>query len=77
MLQGLVPVSAETRGITTSVHIEAGEDVAYHIVQRAKVINADVICMAAHGPGQVRGALGGSLVLDVIHRAERPLLLVR
>ncbi|HSI03577.1 MAG: universal stress protein [Myxococcota bacterium] len=77
MLQGLAPECADTYDISSQVRVEAGEDVARHIVDRATAIHADAICMASHGSGWVAGALGGSVVHEVLRLADRPVLLVR
>ena len=77
MLQGLVPQCADTYDISSQVRIESGEDVARHIIERAKSIEADAICMASHGKGRVTTALGASVVHEVVHLADRPVLLVR
>ncbi len=77
MMHGLTPECADTYDISTQVHIEAGEEVARHVVERAKTINADAICMAGHGSGRLTTALGSSVVHEVLRLADRPVLVVR
>ncbi len=77
MLQGLTPECADGYDISTRVHIEAGEEVARHVVEHAKAAEADAICIASHGAGRLTTALGGSVVHEVLRLADRPVLLVR
>lgn len=77
LLQELVPEGGEAYDLSCSIHIERGEDVARHIVDRARLIGAEAICIAGHGAGRVCNTLGLSIVNDVIHLADRPVLVVR
>ena len=47
------------------------------IVQQANEVGADLVAMASHGRSGLARAFFGSVANGVLHRIERPLLLVR
>jgi nucleotide-binding universal stress UspA family protein len=76
-LRKLIPSDAETSGISTHVVIAEGRTVADAIIDMAKRVDADAICMASHGRSAVGRALLGSVAEKVVHWAHRPVFIIR
>jgi len=74
-LSNLVQVSAEI-GIPARSRIAFGP-VASSIINTAVEEGVDLIAMASHGSGGLRGVYYGSVAAGVLHRVDRPLLIVR
>ena len=64
------------RGIDVKSRIENGPVVA-GILEVAESENADLIAMASHGRTGLGRVFYGSVAAGVLHKADRPLLLVR
>jgi nucleotide-binding universal stress UspA family protein len=69
------------RALSDDNAVEADEeilegDAAEHIVELARARDAAVIVIGSRGHGAVRGALLGSVSSAVLHRADRPVLVV-
>ena len=64
------------KGITTHYQIEKGS-VVRRIIDVAERVNADLIAMASHGRTGLSHVFYGSVAAGVLHRIDRPLLLVR
>ena len=64
------------KGITTHHLIEKGS-VVRRIIDVAECVNADLIAMASHGRTGLSHVFYGSVAAGVLHRIDRPLLLVR
>jgi len=67
---------AEERALTSESRLLVG-DPAKKIVELADSMGADLIVVGSHGHGAVSGALLGSVSRGVLHRARRPVLIVR
>jgi nucleotide-binding universal stress UspA family protein len=52
-------------------------DPAKKIVELADSIGADLIVVGSHGHGAISSALLGSVSRGILHRARRPVLVVR
>jgi nucleotide-binding universal stress UspA family protein len=76
-LRDLVPAEASERGITTHVTVVDGGQPAEAIVQAAERLNVDVIAMASRGRSGLARAVLGSVAQEVVHRARRPVFVVR
>ncbi|MEX2314510.1 MAG: universal stress protein [Thermomicrobiales bacterium] len=63
--------------IANHVHPNPQADVARSIVEHADELNADLIALATHGSGGIRGFLFGSIAQQVLRQGRRPVLLVR
>lgn len=63
-------------GVVTESHMTVG-DVAECIAAFASSHGCDQIVMGTRGLGGVRGALLGSVASEVLHLADRPVLLVK
>ena len=67
---------AEERAVRSESRLLVGEP-AKTIVELADSIRADLIVVGSHGHGAISGALLGSVSRGVLHRARRPVLIVR
>jgi nucleotide-binding universal stress UspA family protein len=76
-LRDLVPAEAKSLGIATHVSIVDGGKAAEAIVQAAERLDADAIAMASHGRGGLARTVLGSVTGEVVHRAHRPVYVVR
>jgi nucleotide-binding universal stress UspA family protein len=76
-LRDLVPVEAKSLGIATHVNIVDGGKAAEAIVQAAERLDVDAIAMASHGRGGLARTVLGSVAQEVVHRAHRPVYVVR
>jgi nucleotide-binding universal stress UspA family protein len=63
-------------GVATESHVVVG-DVAASIAEFAAKHGCDQIVMGTRGLGGVKGALLGSVASEVLHLADRPVLLVK
>ena len=68
--------SFRSKGIDSRTVIEQGP-VVVSILTVAERENADLIAMASHGRSGLTRVFYGSVAAGVLHRADRPLLLVR
>jgi nucleotide-binding universal stress UspA family protein len=66
----------ESENIETEAHIGEGP-IAETIIEIAKHANADLIAMASHGRTGLGHVFYGSVAAGVLHRADRPLLMIR
>lgn len=62
--------------VTTESHVVVG-DIAASIAEFATRHGCDPIVMGTRGVGGVKGALLGSVASEVLHLADRPVLLVK
>jgi nucleotide-binding universal stress UspA family protein len=76
-LRALIPPNAESLGITTHLTIVDGGRAGEAVVQAAERLNVDVICLASRGRSGLARAVLGSVAQDVVHRARRPVFVVR
>ncbi len=76
-LRALVPPDADSFKISTHVSIVDGGKAAEAIVQAAERLKVDVISMASHGRSGLSATILGSVAQDVVHRAHKPVLIVR
>lgn len=67
---------AEERSLPSETRLLMG-DPAKKIVELADSIRADLIVVGSHGHGVFSSALLGSVSLGILHRAKRPVLIVR
>jgi nucleotide-binding universal stress UspA family protein len=74
-LRALVPPDAA--GVTTHVSVIDGGRAAEAIVQASERLDVDAICLASHGRGGLARTVLGSVASEVVHRARRPVLVVR
>jgi nucleotide-binding universal stress UspA family protein len=63
-------------GIETGVRVEQGP-IVETIIRVAEEESADLIAMASHGRTGLSHVFYGSVAIGILHRADRPLLLVR
>lgn len=75
-LRALRSPSAAALGITTRVELIDHSEPAAAILQAAERVGADVVCLASHARGGVRGLLG-SVADEVVQQSRRPVLVVR
>jgi nucleotide-binding universal stress UspA family protein len=66
----------ERKGIVTRTRVELGLAVSV-IVETAQAEHADLIAMASHGRTGLSQVFYGSVAAGVLHRVDRPLLIVR
>jgi len=64
------------KGIETHVHVTQGP-VVEAILNAAQARDVDLIAIASHGRGGLSQLFYGSVAVGVLHRADRPLLVVR
>ena len=64
------------KGITTKTHISYGA-VVEAIINTAEREEADLIAIASHGRSSLPQVFYGSVAAGVLHRVDRPLLLIR
>jgi nucleotide-binding universal stress UspA family protein len=76
-LRELVPAEAQGLGIATHTSIVEGGNAAEAIVQAAERLDVDAITMASHGRGGLARTVLGSVAQEVVHRAHRPVYVVR
>jgi nucleotide-binding universal stress UspA family protein len=76
-LRAFIPREAAFRGITTHVSVVDGGKAAVAIVQASERFDVDAICLASHGRGGLARTVLGSVAAEVIHRARRPVYVVR
>lgn len=67
---------AEERALQSESRLLVG-DPAKKIVELADSIGADLIVVGSHGHGAISSALLGSVSRGILHRARRPVLIVR
>lgn len=66
----------EKQGIAARIQVEYGP-IAATIVKVAERENVNLIAMASHGATGLSSVFYGSVTLGVLHRVDRPLLLIR
>jgi nucleotide-binding universal stress UspA family protein len=66
----------ERKGLEVDVDVEEGR-AADVIVERARDLRVDLIAMTTHGRGGLGRLILGSTADEVLHHADRPVLLVR
>jgi nucleotide-binding universal stress UspA family protein len=76
-LRALIPRDAESLGISTHLTVVDGGRAGEAIVQAAERLDVDVICLASHGRTGLARAVLGSVAQEVVHRARRPVFVVR
>ncbi len=77
-VQYLTTIQARLEGKGITVECEYPDDLAgAAIVQRARLLGADLIAMTTHGRGGVSRAIHGSVADDVLRHAPCAVLLVR
>ena len=64
------------KGIEAKTHVAHGP-IVEEIINTAAREGADLIAMASHGRTGLAGVFYGSVAAGVLHRVDRPLLLVR
>ncbi len=64
------------KGIQSKIHISHGP-VVDCILNAAESENVDLIAIASHGRSGISRVFYGSVAVGVLHRADRPLLVVR
>ena len=67
---------AQERGLNARSRLLTG-DAAKEIVKFADAVDADLIVIGSRGYGTISSALLGSVSRGVLHRAKRPVLIVR
>jgi nucleotide-binding universal stress UspA family protein len=67
---------AAERGVVATTSLRLGSTVE-EILAYAEACNVDVIVVGTRGHGRVASALLGSVSLGVLHKATRPVLIVR
>jgi nucleotide-binding universal stress UspA family protein len=76
----LARVAADLRasGATVEIHVHDNPEksVSESLKEHADELNPDLLLMASHGSGGVRGFLFGGLAQQVLRRSRRPLLMV-
>ena len=66
----------QAKGITTAKHVINGP-VVEAIIKVAEEEGADLIALASHGRSGLSQVFYGSVAAGVLHRIDRPLLLIR
>lgn len=66
----------ESKGLQAEYRLMHGP-VAESILQAADEVKADLIALASHGRSGLGSVFYGSVAAAVLHRADRPLLLIR
>lgn len=67
----------QEKGIAARIHLSEGGPVVSEIINTAESENADLIAMASHGRTGLARVFYGSVAAGVLHRIDRPLLLIR
>jgi nucleotide-binding universal stress UspA family protein len=67
---------AAQAGVETESEVLEG-DAANRVIELARARDADLIVIGSRGRGAVTGALLGSVSSAVVHRADRPVLVVK
>jgi nucleotide-binding universal stress UspA family protein len=65
------------KGIEARTHVARGGPVVQEIINAAERNDADLIALASHGRTGLAQVFYGSVAAGVLHRVDRPLLLVR
>lgn len=65
------------KGIEAHIRLAEGGPVVSEIINTAESENADLIAMASHGRTGLARVFYGSVAAGVLHRIDRPLLLIR
>lgn len=65
------------KGLRADKHVVFGGPVAKTIMQLADTENADLIALASHGHTGLAQVFYGSVAASILHRVDRPLLIVR
>ena len=68
--------SLRSQGIDTRAVVESGP-VVVTVLEVAEREDADLIAMASHGRSGLNRVFYGSVAAGILHRADRPLLLIR
>jgi len=76
-LKAMIPDQVGTMGIAVDVDVIDGGNAAEAICQTAARLNADAICIGSHGRGGLGRAVLGSVATHVVHKADRPVMVVR
>lgn len=68
----------ETAGVAISIHVHSNleRDVSGSIARHAEELGADLIVLANHGSGGLRGFLFGRVAQKVLQRGHRPVLAI-
>ena len=66
----------QQKGITVRIRVGHGP-VADEIIKTAESEKADIIALASHGRSGLSKVFYGSVAASILHRIDRPLLLVR
>jgi nucleotide-binding universal stress UspA family protein len=74
---GLVQSEMAEAGITARMLTVDGQNVAGAIVEVARRLGVDAICMTSRGRSAISRAVLGSITESVVHEFENPVLLVR
>lgn len=69
-------VRLEKEGISCSTRIDTG-NIVQKIVDTADQQDVDLVAMSSHGRSGLGTAFFGSVAVSVLHRIERPILLIR
>ena len=75
-LRKLPPVTADARGIRSEPHVVDERGVSWGLVQLARQLSADLICIASHGHSALFKSLLGSVSDQVLHDSPCPVLVV-
>jgi len=66
----------ESQDVEIHVHLPRKGDVAESVVDHADEFGADLVILATHGKGGLKGFLFGSIALQALQRGTTPILLV-
>ena len=69
-------LTAEGLAVETHVHDNPEKSVIESLADHAEQFNPDLILLASHGSGGVRGFLFGGVAQQVLRRGKRPVLMV-
>ena len=75
-LQARIPTDAESRGLTTVLHVVKSPTPWLAIWQYAGQVSADLICMATHSRDKAASLLLGSQAQELVQHSRIPLVLV-
>ena len=76
-LRALIPDEATGLGIDVHVTVVAGGTPAEAILQTARRLGADAICVASHGRSGISRAVLGSVAQTIVATSELPVYVVR